>query len=80
MLVYPETAGGSLEEIDIIFAKGYCENISYVKASHELPRLTDEGIEQKAIEHGFADDGPADPEKGTASPGSGEEQRERYHV
>ncbi|KAJ5378106.1 Sugar transporter STL1 [Penicillium cataractarum] len=73
---YPETAGRSLEEIDIIFAKGYCEKISYVKASHELPRLTDEEIEQKAVEYGFADASPADPEKGTASPGSEEEQCE----
>jgi hypothetical protein len=76
VLVYPETAGGSLEEIDSIFAKGYCEKIIFVKASHELPRLTDEEIEQKAIEYGFADAGPADPEEGTASPGSEEEQRE----
>jgi hypothetical protein len=30
---YPETAKRSLEEIDIIFAKGYTENISYVKAA-----------------------------------------------
>lgn len=50
---YPETAGRSLEEIDIIFAKGYCENISYVKAARELPKLTDEQIEQKALEYGF---------------------------
>jgi hypothetical protein len=73
---YPETAGRSLEEIDIIFAKGYCEKISYVKASHELPSLTDEEIEQKAIEYGFADASPEDPEKGTGSPASEEEQRE----
>ncbi|KAJ5639501.1 uncharacterized protein N7484_007363 [Penicillium longicatenatum] len=32
---YPETAGRSLEEADIIFAKGYRDNISYVKALPE---------------------------------------------
>ena len=53
ILFYPETAGRSLEEIDIIFAKGYCENMSYVRASKELPKLTDEEIEAKALEYGF---------------------------
>jgi sugar porter (SP) family MFS transporter len=52
---YPETAGRSLEEIDLIFAKGYCENMSYVRASHELPRLSDDEIEAKAREYGFTD-------------------------
>ncbi|KAJ5330125.1 General substrate transporter [Penicillium brevicompactum] len=52
-LFYPETAGRSLEEIDLIFAKGYCENMSYVKAAYELPRLTDDEIEAKAAEYGF---------------------------
>jgi hypothetical protein len=32
---YPETSGRSLEEIDLIFAKGYVEKISYVRASME---------------------------------------------
>jgi hypothetical protein len=36
---YPETARRSLEEIDIIFAKGHVENISYVRAAKELPNL-----------------------------------------
>jgi sugar porter (SP) family MFS transporter len=53
ILFYPETAGRSLEEIDIIFAKGYCENMSYVRASKELPKLTNEEIEAKALEYGF---------------------------
>ncbi|CAG8174199.1 hypothetical protein PENNAL_c0002G06046 [Penicillium nalgiovense] len=53
ILFYPETAGRSLEEIDLIFAKGYCENMSYVKAAKELPKLTDEEIEAKAAEYGF---------------------------
>ncbi|PQE13087.1 Hexose carrier protein [Rutstroemia sp. NJR-2017a BBW] len=50
---YPETRRRSLEEIDIIFAKGYCENISYVKASYDLPFLSDREIEQMARHYGF---------------------------
>ncbi|RHZ69825.1 hypothetical protein CDV55_108083 [Aspergillus turcosus] len=51
---YPETANRSLEEIDLIFAKGYVENMSYVKAARELPRLTDDEIEAKAAEYASA--------------------------
>ncbi|EAW20602.1 putative MFS monosaccharide transporter [Aspergillus fischeri NRRL 181] len=51
---YPETANRSLEEIDLIFAKGYVENISYVKAARELPKLTDDEIEAKAAEYASA--------------------------
>lgn len=58
---YPETAGRSLEEIDLIFAKGHLENMSYVRASHELPYLTDEEIDAKAREYGFS---PSDDEAG----------------
>lgn len=61
---YPETAGRSLEEIDIIFAKGYCENMSYVRAAKELPKLSDEEIESKALEYGFGGGGADDTEKG----------------
>ncbi|EAW09001.1 hexose carrier protein [Aspergillus clavatus NRRL 1] len=50
---YPETAGRSLEEIDLIFAKGYLENMSYVRAAKELPRLSDEEIERVAFQYGF---------------------------
>ncbi|KAF4970583.1 hypothetical protein FZEAL_10003 [Fusarium zealandicum] len=52
---YPETANRSLEEIDIIFAKGYVEKISYVKAAKELPFLTQEQIEQEAVRLGLVD-------------------------
>ncbi|RHZ59446.1 putative MFS monosaccharide transporter [Aspergillus thermomutatus] len=55
-IFYPETAGRSLEEIDLIFAKGHVENISYVRAAKELPRLSDEEIEAKAAEYGILDD------------------------
>ena len=61
---YPETRLRSLEEIDFIFAKGYEEKISYVKAAKELPLLSPEEIEEYAIYYGFASAGgpekPAD--------------------
>lgn len=50
---YPETANRSLEEIDIIFAKGNVENMSYVKAAKDLPYLTDAEVEQEAIKYGL---------------------------
>ncbi|KAI9762614.1 MAG: hypothetical protein M4579_000232 [Chaenotheca gracillima] len=52
---YPETANRSLEEIDLIFAKGFLEQKSYVRAAEEMPLLTDEEIEARAIEYGFVD-------------------------
>ncbi|OTB07287.1 hypothetical protein M426DRAFT_54041 [Hypoxylon sp. CI-4A] len=52
---YPETAKRSLEEIDIIFAKGFVENISYVKAAEQLPLLTPEQVEQEALKYGLID-------------------------
>ncbi|KAF1346532.1 general substrate transporter [Delphinella strobiligena] len=53
---YPETAGRSLEEVDLIFAKGYLENMSYVKAAKELPQLTEDEVNEKAREYGFISD------------------------
>ncbi|KAL2350217.1 putative hexose carrier protein [Cryomyces antarcticus] len=55
-IFYPETKQRSLEEIDLIFAKGYCENMSYVRASKELPYLNDDEIDLKAREYGFTDE------------------------
>lgn len=49
---YPETSGRSLEEIDLIFAKGYIEKKSYVHAAKELPFLDDAEIEGYARELG----------------------------
>ena len=49
--LYPETKQRSLEEIDIIFAKGYAENISYVRAAKELPFLGDEEVEDMALKY-----------------------------
>lgn len=50
---YPETKQRSLEEIDLIFAKGYLENMSYVLASKELPILNDTEIEEMARRYGL---------------------------
>jgi sugar porter (SP) family MFS transporter len=50
---YPETARRSLEEIDIIFAKGSVENMSYVRAAKELPFLSDEEVEREAMRYGL---------------------------
>ncbi len=50
---YPETAKRSLEEIDIIFAKGNIEKISYIKAAEELPFLGPEEVEAYAIKYGL---------------------------
>lgn len=52
---YPETAHRSLEEIDIIFAKGSVENMSYVKAAAELPFLSDAEVESEALRYGLID-------------------------
>lgn len=52
---YPETAKRSLEEIDIIFAKGFVEKKSYVKAAEELPLLSPEEVEQEALKYGLID-------------------------
>jgi hypothetical protein len=54
--LYPETAGRSLEEIDIIFAKGHLEKMTYVRAAKELPSLTNEEVDLKAREYGFVSD------------------------
>jgi hypothetical protein len=52
---YPETKKRSLEEIDLIFAKGYLEKISYVQASFDMPFLSDREVEAMAREYGFVD-------------------------
>lgn len=50
---YPETAGRSLEEIDIVFAKGWTDGKGYVRAAKDLPHLTIEEVEQMAVQYGF---------------------------
>lgn len=50
---YPETARRSLEEIDLIFAKGYVEKMGYVRAARELEVLDDEGVDRMARVYGL---------------------------
>ena len=59
---YPETKGRSLEEIDLIFAKGFVEKKSYVRAAQELPFLDDHEIETEAMKYGLFGAGPDDEE------------------
>ncbi|KAL8975239.1 MAG: hypothetical protein Q9197_000542 [Variospora fuerteventurae] len=70
---YPETKRRSLEEIDIIFAKGWLQQgreeevvvggwgfwkgDRYVRAARELPLLTDEEVEVEARKQGIVKDG-----------------------
>ena len=53
---YPEVSNRSLEEIDLIFAKGYIEKKSYVTAAKELPKLSVQDMERLAVEYGLTDD------------------------
>lgn len=46
---YPETKQRSLEEIDVIFAKAYVDQVSPVKAAHDMPPLTTAQIEEQAL-------------------------------
>lgn len=50
---YPETSGRSLEEIDLIFAKGFDEKIGYVQAAKQLPHLTLAETAEMARGYGF---------------------------
>ena len=74
-LFYPETARRSLEEIDLIFAKGYVENISYVKAGKELPYLNVEEWEQLAAQYGLTD-----PAKGKVNGQHSSEKSSHEHL
>ncbi|KFX91449.1 hypothetical protein O988_07749 [Pseudogymnoascus sp. VKM F-3808] len=79
--LYPETKKRSLEEIDLIFAKGFIENMSYVRASKELPYLTDEEVENVARSYGFGDEeelaGATGIEKSGNESSSGSDMRQR---
>jgi hypothetical protein len=80
IIFYPETRKRSLEEIDLIFAKGYVEKISYVRASHEMPFLTDEEIDQKAKEYGFSGSDDTAGQLGDARFGEKESDLSRYQA
>lgn len=55
-IFYPETKMRSLEEIDLIFAKGYSEKMSYVRAAKELPLMGEDEIERMSIFYGLIDE------------------------
>jgi hypothetical protein len=69
---YPETSGRSLEEIDLIFAKGYIEKKSYVVAANELPMLEEADISQYYQQLGV---NSRDEEEGGSSDGSIKEKK-----
>ncbi|TNY22881.1 general substrate transporter [Rhodotorula diobovata] len=52
---YIETAGRSLEEINLIFAVGYVEKRSYVQVSKDMPRMNGAEIEAEYKRLGLAD-------------------------
>jgi hypothetical protein len=52
---YPETSGRSLEEIDLIFAKGYTEKMSYVQAAKQLPKMDEADIANAVRQYDLAD-------------------------
>ena len=52
---YPETAGRSLEEIDIIYAKAYTEHKSAVSVAKTMPKLTFAEVEEAGRNLGIHD-------------------------
>ena len=53
---YPETAGRSLEEIDIIFAKAYVEKRQPWRVAATLPKLSLQEVEDESKSLGLYDD------------------------
>ncbi|KIY64148.1 general substrate transporter [Cylindrobasidium torrendii FP15055 ss-10] len=53
---YVETKGRSLEEIDVIFAKGYTNKEWYVKVGNEMPKLSHSEVESEAARWGLGGD------------------------
>lgn len=60
---YPETAGRSLEEVDVIFAKAYQEHRFSFKVASDMPYLSEEEVEREAINTGLFVDHHNDEEK-----------------
>ena len=53
---YPKISHRSLEEVDLIFAKGYYENILYMKAAKEPPKIirVRDGTAGDSVWHGWS--------------------------
>ncbi|GJN92803.1 hypothetical protein Rhopal_005841-T1 [Rhodotorula paludigena] len=64
---YLETAGRSLEEIDVIFARGYIEGVSYVKMAKQMPKLSSAEIEAEWKRLGLSDEDRPQSAMGTAA-------------
>lgn len=47
---YPETAGRSLEEIDIVFARAYVDKVSPVKVAKTMKKLDVREVEMAELE------------------------------
>lgn len=56
LFFYPETAGRSLEEIDIIFAKAYVEKRQPWRVAATLPKLSLQEVEDESKSLGLYDD------------------------
>jgi sugar porter (SP) family MFS transporter len=55
---YPETAGRSLEEMDVIFAKAFQEKKPYFRMAATMPSLSEEEVEREAYNCGLFLDAP----------------------
>ncbi|KAI5801136.1 hexose carrier protein [Geopyxis carbonaria] len=64
---YPETAGRSLEELDIIFARAHMDNESPVAVAKNMPKMDNDQIEMVAAELDLHDGSTRDEEKATVS-------------
>ncbi|CCH43321.1 Sugar transporter [Wickerhamomyces ciferrii] len=53
---YPETAGRSLEEVDILFAKAHVEKQFVWRVAQTMPRMNHREVEKAAIELGLFDE------------------------
>lgn len=53
---YPETAGRSLEEVDILFAKAHAEKRPVWRVAQTTPKMTHRQVEEEAIKLGLFDE------------------------
>ena len=53
-LFYVETKGRSLEEIDVIFARGFTNSEWYVHVANTMPKLSHAEVEREAAQYGLA--------------------------
>lgn len=53
---YPETAGRTLEEVDVIFAKAHVDGTQPWRVAATLPKLSNDEVEEFAVKLGFYDE------------------------